>query len=64
MLMKEQVLIKEEAQVPPMFLGPQWGFLSEWPPAKSQRGVSVSTLACEVEKFRLVMFQNQPEVFK
>jgi hypothetical protein len=28
--MKEQVPIKEEAKVPPMFLGLQWGFLGEW----------------------------------
>jgi hypothetical protein len=33
--MEEHVSIKEEAKVPPMFLGLQWGFLSKWPPAKS-----------------------------
>jgi hypothetical protein len=64
MLVKEQVPIKEEAQVPPMFLGPQRGLLSKWPPSKSQRGVSISMLACEVEKSRLVMFQNKPEALK
>jgi hypothetical protein len=64
MLMEEQVPIKEEAKVPPMFLGLQRGLLSEWPPTKSQRGVSISTLVCEVEKFGLVMFQDKPEAFK
>jgi hypothetical protein len=29
-----------------------------------QGGVSVSTLTCEVEEFRLVMFQDKPEVIK
>jgi hypothetical protein len=62
--MEEQVSIKEEAKVPPMFLGLQWGFLSEWPPAESQRGVCVSTFVCEVKEFRLVMFQDKPEVFE
>jgi hypothetical protein len=64
MLMEEQVMIKEEAKVPPMFLGLQWGFLSKWPPSESQRGVSISTLACEVEKFGLVMFQDKPKALK
>jgi hypothetical protein len=53
--MKEQVPIKE-AKVPPMFLGLQWGLLSEWPPPESQGGISVSTLVCEVEEFGLVVF--------
>jgi hypothetical protein len=62
--MEEQVSIKEEAKVLPMFLGLQWGLFGEWPPPESQRGVSVSTLACEVEKLGLVMFQDKPEVFE
>jgi hypothetical protein len=56
--------IKEEAKVSTMFLGLQRGLLGEWPPPKSQRGVGVSTLACEVEKFRLVMFQDKPKAVK
>jgi hypothetical protein len=55
MLMEEQVPIKE-AKVPPMVLRLQQGFFGEWPPTESKRGVSVSTLACEVEEFRLVIF--------
>jgi hypothetical protein len=64
MLMEEQVLIKEEAKVTPVLLGLQWGFLGKWPPTKSQRGVSVSMLVCEVENLRLVMFQDKPKTFK
>jgi hypothetical protein len=64
MLMEEQVLIKEEAKVAPVLLGLQRGFLGKWPPTKSQRGVSISTLACEVEKLGLVMFQDKPKAFK
>jgi hypothetical protein len=64
MLMEEQVPIKEEAKVMPMFLGLQQGFLGKWPPTKSQRGVSISMLACKVEKFGLVMFQDKPKAFK
>jgi hypothetical protein len=63
--MEEQVPIKEEeAKVPPMFLGLQQGFFSEWSPTESQRGVRVSMFACEVERFRLIMFQNKPKAVK